>query len=104
MSRVELLRDRSLLALLFAETISTTCSQMTWVALPWFVLTTTHSRGKMTLVLLSESLGLLLFGLPGGTLLTRIGSRRTMILAHGVRTPLTLVIPVLYWSGALSFP
>jgi len=102
-SRLELLRDRSLLALLFAETISTTGSQMTWVALPWFVLTTTHSPGKMTLVLLSESLGLLLFGLPGGTLLTKLGSRRTMILADAVRAPLTLVIPVLFWSGALSF-
>ena len=103
MSRLELLRDRRLLALLASETISVTGSQMTWVALPWFVLTTTHSPGKMTLVLLSESLGLILFGLPGGTLLEKLGARRTMILADGVRAPLTLVIPVLYWSGGLSF-
>jgi predicted MFS family arabinose efflux permease len=103
MSRLELLRDRALVALLASETISVTGSQMTWVALPWFVLTTTHSPGKMTLVLLSESLGLILFGLPGGTLLEKLGPRRTMILADGVRAPLTLVIPVLYWSGALSF-
>jgi len=102
-SRLELLRDRSLLALLASETVSVTGSQMTWVALPWFVLTTTHSPGKMTLVLLSESLGLILFGLPGGSLLEKLGSRRTMILADGVRAPLTLVIPVLYWSGGLSF-
>jgi predicted MFS family arabinose efflux permease len=103
MSRLDLLRDRALLALLASETISVTGSQMTWVALPWFVLTTTHSPGKMTLVLLIESLGLILFGLPGGTLLEKLGSRRTMILADGIRAPLTLVIPVLYWSGALSF-
>ena len=103
MSRLELLRDRSLLALLASETVSVTGSQMTWVALPWFVLTTTHSPGKMTLVLLSESLGLILFGLPGGSLLEKLGSRRTMILADGVRAPLTLVIPLLYWSGGLSF-
>jgi len=102
-SRLELLRDRSLLTLLASETVSVTGSQMTWVALPWFVLTTTHSPGKMTLVLLSESLGLILFGLPGGSLLEKLGSRRTMILADGVRAPLTLVIPVLYWSGGLSF-
>jgi predicted MFS family arabinose efflux permease len=102
-SRLDLLRDRRLLALLASETISVTGSQMTWVALPWFVLTTTHSPGKMTLVLLSESLGLILFGLPGGTLLEKLGARRTMILADGVRAPLTLVIPVLYWSGGLSF-
>ena len=103
MSRLELLRDRGLLALLVSETISVTGSQMTWVALPWFVLTTTHSPGKMVLVLLSESLGLILLGLPGGTLLTKLGSRRTMILADGIRAPLTLVIPLLYWSGSLSF-
>lgn len=103
MSRLELLRDRGLFALLASETVSVTGSQMTWVALPWFVLTTTHSPGKMTLVLLSESLGLIVFGLPGGTLLTKLGSRRTMILADGARAPLTLVIPALYWSGALSF-
>ena len=35
MSRLELLRDRGLLALLASETISVTGSQMTWVALPW---------------------------------------------------------------------
>jgi len=103
MSRLELLRDRGLLALLASETISVTGSQMTWVALPWFVLTTTHSPGKMVLVLLSESLGLILLGLPGGTLLTKLGSRRTMMLADGIRAPLTLVIPLLYWSGSLSF-
>jgi predicted MFS family arabinose efflux permease len=103
-SRLDLLRERGLLALLAAETVSVTGSQMTWVALPWFVLTTTHSPGKMTLVLLSESLGLIVFGLPGGTLLTKLGSRQTMILGDAVRAPLTLVIPLLYWAGALSFP
>jgi predicted MFS family arabinose efflux permease len=103
MSRLELLRDRALVALLASETISVTGSQMTWVALPWFVLTTTHSPGRMTLVLLAESLGLILFGLPGGMLLEKLGPKNTMILADGVRAPLTLVIPVLYWSHALSF-
>jgi MFS family permease len=103
-SAAELLRQRSLVALLVAETVSTTGSQMTWLALPWFVLTTTGSPGKMTLVLLSEAMGLLLFGLPGGTMLTRLGSRRTMIVADAARAPLTLVIPILHWSGALSFP
>jgi predicted MFS family arabinose efflux permease len=104
LSRLEFLRDRRLVALLVAETVSTTGSQMTWVALPWFVLTTTHSPGKMTLVLLAESLGLLLFGLPGGTLLAKLGARQTMILADASRAPMTFLIPLLYWSGALSFP
>jgi MFS family permease len=99
-----ILRRRSLLALLVAETISTTGMQMTWLALPWFVLTTTGSAGRMVLVLASESLGLLVFGLPGGSLLSRIGSRRMMMLSDGLRGPLTLSIPVLHWTGLLSFP
>ena len=56
----------------------------------------------MVLVLLSESLGLILFGLPGGTLLTKLGSRRTMILADGVRAPLTLVIGSLMIGWGLA--
>jgi len=98
------LRDRRLVALLVAETVSTTGSQMTWLALPWFVLTTTGSAGRMVLVLLAEALGLILAGIPGGSLLERLGSRRTMLLADGVRVPLTLAIPILHWAGALSFP
>ena len=99
-----MLRDRRLLALLVAETVSTTGTQMTWLALPWFVLTTTGSAGKMTLVLASEAVGLVSMGLPGGTILTRLGPRWTMMIADGARAPFMLIIPLLYWSGALTFP
>ena len=99
-----ILRQRSLVALLVAETISTTGMQMTWLALPWFVLTTTGSAGRMVLVLAAESIGLAAFGLPGGSLLSRVGSRRMMMLSDGIRGPLTLSIPILYWDGLLSFP
>src|SRR3954466_12747802 len=98
-----MLRDRRLLALLVAETVSTTGSQMTWLALPWFVLTTTGSAGRMVVVIGAEAAGLILAGLPGGALLTRIGARRTMLLADAGRVPLTLAIPLLHWTG-LSFP
>jgi MFS family permease len=99
-----ILRRRSLVALLVAETISTTGMQMTWLALPWFVLTTTGSAGRMVLVLLAESVGLVAFGLPAGSLLSRVGSRRLMMLSDGIRGPLTLLIPILHWEGLLSFP
>jgi hypothetical protein len=39
-----MLRDRALRALLVAELVSTTASQMTWLALPWFVLFTPARR------------------------------------------------------------
>jgi predicted MFS family arabinose efflux permease len=103
MSRSELLRDRSLRALLAAEVISTTGAQMTWVALPWFVLVTTGSATRMSVVMGAELVGLALLGLPGGRLLGRLGARRTMILCDAARAPIMLVIPVLHWSGGLSF-
>jgi len=99
-----ILRERSLVALLVAETISTTGMQMTWLALPWFVLTTTGSAGRMVLVLAAEAVGLALFGLPGGSVLARLGPRRMMMLSDGIRGPLTLLIPILHWLGLLSFP
>ena len=104
MSRVDLLRDRSVVALLFAEMISTTGSQMTWLALPWFVLITTGSATKTTFVAAAEVIGLALLGLPGGRVLGRLGARRTMIVCDGARAPLMVVVPVLHWSGGLSFP
>jgi len=102
-SRSQLLRERSIRALLAAEVVSTTGAQMTWVALPWFVLVTTGSATRMSLVMGAELLGLALLGLPGGRVLGRLGARRTMIWCDAARAPLMLVIPLLHWSGGLSF-
>ncbi len=46
-----LLRQRSIAALITAEVISSLGSQMTFLALPWFVLATTGSATKMGIVL-----------------------------------------------------
>lgn len=104
MSRSALLRQRPLRALLVAEVISTTGTQMTWLALPWFVIVTTHSATQTTYVVAAEVIGLALLGLPGGRLLGRLGARPTMMLCDGARAPLMILIPVLHWSGGLSFP
>jgi MFS family permease len=96
------LRSGALRALLAAEVISTTGAQMTWVALPWFVLTTTGSATRMSLVMAAEAVGLALVGFPSGRLLNRLGARRTMLLCDALRGPLMLSIPVLYWVGGLS--
>src|SRR5919198_694989 len=98
-----MVRDRRLLALLVAETISTTGSQMTWLALPWFVLVATGSATKTSFVMAAELVGLALLGLPGGKFLGRVGARRAMIVCDAARAPLMVVIPVLHWSGGLSF-
>jgi predicted MFS family arabinose efflux permease len=103
-SRTELLRDRSILALLVAEVVSTTGAQMTWLALPWFVLVTSGSATHTTFVVAAEVIGLALLGFPGGRVLGRLGARRTMMLCDGARAPLMLVIPVLHWTAGVSFP
>src|SRR5215475_6793000 len=103
-SRTELLRERSILALLVAEVISTTGAQMTWLALPWFVLVTSGSATHTTFVVAAEVIGLALLGLPGGRVLGRLGARRTMMLCDASRAPLMLVIPVLHWTVGVTFP
>jgi MFS family permease len=101
-SRSEILRHRPLRALLFAEVISTTGAQMTWLALPWFVLTTTGSPGQMTLVMIAELVGFAVSGLATGSFVQRIGARRSMLVTDAARAPLMLLVPALHWSGHLS--
>ncbi len=98
-----MLRNRSLAALLAAELVSTTGTQMTFVALPWFVLVTTGSVVKMSYVLAAEVVPIALFGIPSGSLVGRLGGRRTMLLSDLSRAPLMVLVPVLHWTGALSF-
>ena len=101
--RAPILRSRPLVALLVAEVLSTTGSQMTWLALPWFVLVTSGSK-QMALVIAAEAGGYALFGIPSGSLLERLGPQRTMRLCDAVRAPLMVLVPVLHWSGGLTLP
>jgi MFS family permease len=98
-----MLRNRSLAALLAAETVSVTGSQMTWLALPWFVLLTSGSATRMSFVVAAELIGVGLLAIPGGKLVARLGARPTMMLCDAVRGVVILAVPVLHWSGALTF-
>jgi len=80
-----------------------TGSQMTWLAIPWFVLATTGSAARMGIVLAAEAVGVALLGIPGGWLAGRLGARRSLVLANAAAAPLILAIPVLHWAGLLSF-
>ena len=104
MTRGELIRNRGLLGLLARDAVSSTGSQMTMLALPWFVLTTTGSAGQMAIVLAVESASLALFGYLSGDLAARLGPRRTMLIADAVRAPLVALVPLLHWLDVLSFP
>jgi len=99
-----ILRNRGLLALLVAEVVSKAGSQMTFVALPWFVLVTTGSPAKMGLVLAFQLAPVALLGVPSGTVVSRYGARLTMLGADLARVPLMLSLPLLHSAGLLSFP
>src|ERR671936_159465 len=89
---------RAMVALLSAEVISTTGTEITAIALPWFVLVTTGSPARMGTVLAAGFLGLTVLGIPGGRVATRLGPRETMLLANGSCAAAIAAIPVLHWA------
>jgi len=90
--------------LVAAELISVLGTRMTYLALPWFVLVTTGSPAKMSLVLAAEIAPMAVLGIPSGALVQRIGARSTMLLADFARAPILASIPLLHGAGLLSFP
>ena len=76
---------------------------MTFVALPFFVLVTTGSTAKMGWVLAAEMLPIAIFGIPAGTVIAKLGAKKTMLISDAARGPLMLVIPILHHYGDLSF-
>jgi predicted MFS family arabinose efflux permease len=90
-------------ALVAAETISMLGTRMTYLALPWFVLVTTGSPSKMTLVLAAEILPMAILGIPSGAVVQRLGSRTTMLVSDLARAPILASIPLLHSAGVLSF-
>ncbi len=97
-------KQRSVAALVAAEISSVFGTSMTYLALPWFVLVTTGSPGKMSIVLAAEIAPMAILGIPSGMLVQRLGSRNTMLLADFARAPILASIPLLHSAGLLSFP
>jgi MFS family permease len=97
------IRNRSILALVGAEIVSQLGSQLSALALPWFVLVTTGSATKMTLVFAVELLPIAVLGIPSGAIVQRLGARTSMLLADLARAPLVALVPLLHDVGALSF-
>jgi MFS family permease len=98
-----MLRNRSLLGVLTAELVSLTGTSMTFVALPWFVLATTGSAAKTGWVLAAELAPFGVFGILAGSLVARLGAKRSMLLADAARGPLMTLVPILWWTHHLSF-
>ncbi len=98
------LRSRTLLAVVGARFVSLTGTNMTTVALPWFVLATTGSTARMGIVLACQLFPAVVLGLPAGGIVAALGPRRALVLCDSIRAPLLVAVPVLRWAGVLSFP
>jgi hypothetical protein len=96
-----ILRNRGLLGLLAAGAVSRLGSQMTFLALPWFVLVTTGSPAKMGIALAVELAPVALLGVPSGTVVSRLGARTTMLASDLARVPLMTSLPILHAAGLL---
>ena len=98
------LRNPVMRAILAAEAVSALGTQMTFVALPWFVLTTTGSATRMGLVFAVELLPVALLGIPSALVVQRLGVRRTMFVSDLCRAPLLAAVPLLHLTDRLTFP
>ena len=98
-----MIRDRSIAALLAGELVSRLGSQLTYLALPWFVLVTTGSPTRMTLVFAAQLVPMALLGIPAGSVVHRLGPKTSMLIADGARAPIIALVPFLHEVGGLTF-
>jgi MFS family permease len=91
-------------ALVAADFVSTAGSEISALAVPWFVLTATGSPARTGVALAAEFVGLIAFGVPAGWFVTRVGARRAMLASDAIRAVLIASIPALHALDALSFP
>jgi MFS family permease len=97
------LRSRRFRRVVTAEFTSSVGTQMTTLALPWFVLTTSGSPARMGLVFLTQILPVPLLAMPAGLLVARWGARRVTIVGDMASAVLAAAVPTLYLAGMLPF-
>lgn len=103
-TRRSALRHPAMRSILVAQSVSVFGSQLTFVALPWFVLSSTGSATRMGIVFAAGLLPVALLGIPSGHAVQRLGARRTMDISNLARVPLLAMVPLLHGLGALPFP
>ena len=84
-----------IMALFTANAISMVGNMFAAIAIPWFVLQTTHSATQTGITGFFNVLPIVLAGLLGGALIDRIGYKGTSIIADLMSGITVLLIPVL---------
>lgn len=90
-------------ALLVANTVSCVGTFMTLVALPWFVLATTGSAAMTGLTAMAVALPQVLAGFFAGSLVDRLGYRRTGVLADLAAGTTVALVPLAHHLAGLAF-
>ena len=90
-------------ALFTANAISLVGNVLSAIAIPWFVLQTTGSATRTGITGFFNVLPVVLAGFFGGTLVDRLGYKRTSIIADIASGITTALIPLLYFTVGLEF-
>jgi MFS family permease len=91
------------IALLVANAVSQLGNAMAFVAIPWFVLETTGSAAQTGLIGFALFLPNVISGVFGGTLVDRIGPKRSSVLADVISGVTIAAVPLLYQTVGLAF-
>lgn len=92
-----------LIALYGANAISLAGNIMAFIAVPWFVLQMTGSAAQTGLAAFFSALPIVIAAFFGGTIVDRLGYRRTSILADLSSGIAVALIPLLYNTVGLAF-
>lgn len=90
-------------ALFAANTVSYVGTFMTLIALPWFVLATTGSAAMTGLTAMAVSLPQMLAGFFAGSLVDRLGYKRTSVLADLAAGTTVALVPLAHHLAGLAF-
>ncbi|HET9016704.1 MAG TPA: MFS transporter [Thermomicrobiaceae bacterium] len=103
MSQVTARRRVPVGALLAANLVSMVGNVLALIAIPWYVLLTTHSAARTGLTMAVAGVPLIIAGALGGGLVDRVGFRRASVVADLASGLLIGLIPLLAATGHLRF-
>ncbi|HEX9386570.1 MAG TPA: hypothetical protein VF918_09650 [Anaerolineales bacterium] len=92
-----------LYSLFIANAISLVGNVFTLIAIPWFVLQTTGSATKTGITGVFNILPVVLAGFLGGTIVDRLGYKRTSIISDLASGVTTALVSILYFTIGLEF-
>lgn len=97
------MRRLPLYGLFTANLISRVGNNLTYIAIPWFVLATTGSAAKTGLVAAVGIIPVIVTGVLGGPLIDRLGYKRMAVISDVASGVNVALIPLLYETVGLPF-